>query len=102
MHFIKTVLLAVLGLGAMSYAAPIENAVANSADITDGCRDAYRGDHRACESGREEKHDGRREENRGERELQHGNVGAGLADIYNGQRQQQQGQHRECRTGGRC
>jgi len=105
MLFFKTILVAVLGLGAMTIAAPVDNTVAvgtTTANVADGCNNAYRGDHGSCERGREEKHDGRREENKGAREIEHGNYGKGMRDEERGHREEKQGQHRECRNGGHC
>lgn len=61
-----------------------------------------RGEYRACERGRDQKHDGIAEQQRGERELRSGRYNQGMADINQGMRDERQGRARECRTGGRC
>ncbi|TLD22585.1 hypothetical protein E2P81_ATG07778 [Venturia nashicola] len=99
---IKTLMLAALGLSTLNFAAPINTATNSTTDVTDGCDGAYRGEHRACEDGRDQKHAGQREEHRGEREIQNGDLGKGIADIINGLGNQAAGQGRECRTGGHC
>jgi hypothetical protein len=66
------------------------------------CNGAYRGEWRACERGRDLKHEGRNDIRRGERQLERGNVLGGLTNILNGERDLQKGRNRECRTGGRC
>ena len=72
------------------------------ADHSHSCNSAYRGDWRACERGRDLKNEGRNDIRRGERQLERGNVAAGLNNILNGERDLQRGRNRECRTGGRC
>jgi hypothetical protein len=64
------------------------------------CKD--RGDYHACEGARDEKHDGRREEQRGERQIENGSIIGGLGNIVGGASLANQGQRGECRTGGRC
>ncbi|KAF2667567.1 hypothetical protein BT63DRAFT_415119 [Microthyrium microscopicum] len=103
MLFTKTILFAILGL---AIAAPVDvatNAVAAAPqDAQDGCNGAYRGEHSACERGRDQKHDGRAEERRGEREIERGQIGKGINNIEKGAHDIGRGQGRECRTGGRC
>ncbi|RDI85423.1 hypothetical protein Vi05172_g4546 [Venturia inaequalis] len=102
MFSIKSLFVVVVGLSTLTLAAPIETAPTNTTAIADGCKDAYRGEHGACEDARDQKHAGEREEHRGEREIHNGNVGQGLADMLHGIGNQAIGQGRECASGGRC
>ncbi|KAE9961760.1 hypothetical protein BLS_001408 [Venturia inaequalis] len=77
MFSIKSLFVVVVGLSTLTLAAPIETAPTNTTAIADGCKDAYRGEHGACEDARDQKHAGEREEHRGEREIHNGNeIGA--------------------------
>jgi hypothetical protein len=58
--------------------------------------------HGACERGRDEKHAGYREEQRGQHLVDHGHDGRGYRDESRGQHEVAQGSRRECRAGGRC
>jgi hypothetical protein len=101
MQLLQSLLVAFLSLSATAFAAPIDAATTPSpTDLLDGCDSAYRGDHRACESAREQKHDGSREEHRGEREIQNGNIGKGIGDILKGSADHAAGKGRECYNGG--
>ncbi|KAF2669653.1 hypothetical protein BT63DRAFT_440255 [Microthyrium microscopicum] len=100
MLFTKSIIIALFS--AMAIAAPVDTTTTTVAASQDGCDGAFRGEHRSCERGRDQKHDGRREERKGEREIEHGHIGKGIDDILQGSRDARQGANRECRTGGRC
>ncbi|QDS76521.1 hypothetical protein FKW77_005910 [Venturia effusa] len=102
MFAIKSLFLAALSLSALTFAAPIDTALATTTGTADGCTAAFLLEHRACESGREQKLDGAREELKGQREIEDGRIGKGVADLAHGIADQAAGKGRECRTGGLC
>ena len=102
----------------MVFAAPVDATTNAVADVNDGCSGASKlilyclsilrrannpvDHHGACERGRDEKHDGIREIQKGEREMARGQEYRGARDISQGAHEVRQGEHRECRAGGRC
>ncbi|KAF2664408.1 hypothetical protein BT63DRAFT_460705 [Microthyrium microscopicum] len=83
MLFTKTALIALLGFGFTAFAAPVENTAAAPAD---GCSGS--GHYGRCEQGRDQKHQGYREERAG--------------DYRDGRHDVHQGARTECRNGGSC
>lgn len=61
-----------------------------------------RGAWQSCERGRDQKHDGRYEQRKGQEAIQNGNLIGGLLLEFDGRRNEQLGRDQQCRTGGRC